>query len=240
MRALVTCEHASGELPAGIDLGLAREVMLSHVSCDRGSEEIARALAAQLSLQHPESSPAPLHLGRFSRLLVDLNRREENPAVIVAETYGVAVPGNAGLSTDAREARIERWHRPYRRAALEDATALAATGGCLHLSIHSFDPAVDPPTRQFAVGVLFDTEREPEASLAARLADGLAASGLSVRLNEPYAGVPEGLTSWLRAQIPASHYSGIEIEASQGWMDEPAALPGFTARLAAAVAALLG
>jgi predicted N-formylglutamate amidohydrolase len=180
-----------------------------------------------------------LHLGRYSRLLVDLNRREDNPAVILGETYGIEVPGNASLSDAEREARLERWHRPYRESARADAMALAAAGGCFHLSIHSFDPAVDPPKRQFDVGVLFDTEREPESSLAGRLAEGLAASGLAVRLNEPYAGVPEGLTSWLRAQIPASDYSGIEIEASQGWMNEDGALDDFAERLAVAVSALL-
>lgn len=221
---LITCEHARGGLPEGLDLGLPEAVLASHVSCDRGSREIATRLAAALG--------APLHLGSFSRLVVDLNRMEDNPAVILAETYGVRVPGNEGLTDEAREARIARWHRPYRDAARADAERLAEAGGCLHLSIHSFDRAVDPPRRQFDAGVLFDTEREPEATMAAALAAALAARGVDTRLNEPYAGVPEGLTSWLRGQIAEERYVGIEIEACQAWMTSVERLHAFADHLA--------
>lgn len=228
---LITCEHASGSLPDGVDLGLSAAQLASHISCDRGSRVIAVRLAERLD--------APLHLGAHSRLLVDLNRMEDNPAVILAETYGVRVPGNEELTDADREARLARWHRPYREAARADAGRLADAGGCLHLSIHSFDPAVDPPKRQFDAGVLFDTEREPEATISARIADGLNARSVATRLNEPYTGTPEGLTSWLRAQIPQDRYIGIEIEASQGWMTGDPPLHAFADHLAAVLPALL-
>jgi predicted N-formylglutamate amidohydrolase len=227
---LITCEHARFAVPPELELGVADEVLRSHIGYDRGSSEIATALAARLG--------APLHRGRFTRLVVDLNRRERNPAVIRAESYGVPIPGNAGLSEPAREARLAAYHRPYRHAARADAVRRAEAGGCLHLSIHSFDPAVDPPNRRFDAGVLFDPDREPEATVAARVADGLAKSGRAVRLNEPYAGVPEGLTSWLRDQLPAARYVGLEIEASQGWMDGAAALEAFAHDLAGVVDAV--
>lgn len=229
--ALITCEHARFALPPGEDLGLPDAVMRSHVSYDRGARAIATALAGRLD--------APLHLGTCSRLWVDLNRRAQNPAVILEETYGLEVPGNRGLDAAARRARLEACHRPYRAAARADAAALADAGGCLHLAIHSFDPAVDPENRRFDAGVLLDPTREPEATVAARIAEGLRARDLDARLDEPYTGVPEGLTSWLRDQLPASRYVGLEIEASQGWMTEPEALEGFAAQLAAVVRDLL-
>ncbi len=216
---LVTCEHASPDVPAGIDLGLSPEALRSHISYDRGAKVIAERLA--------ERAEAPLHLGAQSRLVVDLNRRERNPAVILAETYGVRVPGNVRLSEPERAARIARFHRPYRNAAREDAARLAAIGGCLHLSIHSFDPTLNPAARAFDAGVLFDPSRGPERRIAEALASGLSTRQLTVRLNEPYAGTPEGLTSWLRDQLPAPRYVGIEIEACQRWMDEPGALTRF-------------
>lgn len=224
MRLLVTCEHASGALPDGADLGLSAEVLASHVSMDRGAATIARELA--------RLTGAPLHVGRYSRLWVDLNRREGNPAVILAETYGLRVPGNERLTDEEREARIAAVHRPYREAALADARRLAAEGHCLHLSMHSFDPSLDPEGRAFDCGVLFDLERTPERELARALAEQLRSRGDDVRLNEPYHGVPEGLTSWLRERLPKERYSGIEVEASQGWMDGPDALRAFAARVA--------
>ncbi len=221
---LITCEHASFALPDGVDLGLEEDVLRTHVSYDRGAGEIARALA--------HSTRAPLHLGSYSRLVVDLNRREENPAVILAETDGIVVPANVDLSSVERERRIARFHRPYREAARADAHRLANEGGCLHLSIHSFDPALDPPKRAFDAGVLFDPSREPEASIAETIAEGLSLHGISARLNEPYLGTPEGLTSWLRAQLAQEVYVGIEIEACYRWMDRARALEEFAARLA--------
>lgn len=231
MRPLITCEHASGRTPPELSLGLSEALLASHLSCDRGTARIAERLAAALG--------APLHRGEWSRLVVDLNRREENPDVIAEESWGVRVPGNVGLAAEARAARVARWHRPYREAARADALALADDGGCFHLSIHSFDPTLDPIARTFYAGVLFDTTREPEASLAAALAISLAEGGRDVRLNEPYAGVPEGLTSWLRDQTPPERYVGIEIEASQGWMDGDATLDEFACALERAVRCVL-
>lgn len=228
---LVTCEHASRSLPPAVELGVPAEVLATHVSYDRGAREIALALAARLE--------APLHLGAHSRLLVDLNRREENPAVIVSETYGVLVHGNQGLSEAQREARLARFHRPYREAARRDARAMADAGGCFHLSIHSFDPTLDPVARAFDAGVLFDPAREPERALAEALASDLSARGHATRLNEPYQGTPEGLTSWLRAQIDEARYVGIEIEACYRWMDRDGGLDAFAADLADTVTGLL-
>lgn len=228
---LVTCEHASHAVPPDVELGVDDAILRSHVSYDRGAKEIAIALAEALA--------APLHLGAHTRLLVDLNRMEESPAVIAEQSWGVVVPGNLALDAAAREARIARWHRPYRHAARADAMRLAEAGGCLHLSVHSFDPSLDPDARRFDAGVLFDPSREPERALAEGLASALAARGHEVRLNEPYAGTPEGLTSWLRAQIEEARYVGIEIEACYRWMDRPGAHEAFARDLAEAVRGLI-
>lgn len=229
---LITCEHASHSVPPEVDLGLDEAVQRTHVSYDRGAKEIATALASALD--------APLHLGTHTRLLVDLNRMEENPAVIATETYGIVVPGNHGLGDEEREARIARYHRPYRNAARADAMRLASAGGCLHLSVHSFDPTLDPEARCFDAGVLFDPSREPERAIAESIAAGLSACGHEVRLNAPYAGTPEGLTSWLRAQIEQERYVGIEIEACYRWMDRAGAHEAFARDLGAVVRAIVG
>ena len=105
--------------------------------------------------------------------------------------------------------------------------------------MHSFEPALDPIARAFDAGVLFDPARHPETEIATGIADRLTESGLSVRLNEPYFGTPEGTTSWLRAQIDQARYVGIEIEACYRWMDRDGSLEDFAARLARAIAPLI-
>jgi predicted N-formylglutamate amidohydrolase len=205
MPLVVTCEHASGALPRGVDLGLTDAVLETHVSFDRGAREIATALARAAS--------APLHLGAYSRLLVDLNRREDNPAVILAQSYGIDIPGNV-IDEPERMQRIERYHRPYREAARADVLRAVERGFCLHLSIHSCDPS-----------------RHPEAEIAAEIAEKLRGMSYSMRENEPYAGTPEGLTSYLRAQIDEARYVGIEIEASQAWVAREGACESFARSL---------
>ncbi|MBX3268793.1 MAG: N-formylglutamate amidohydrolase [Sandaracinaceae bacterium] len=230
LRLLLTCEHARSAVPDGVELGVEPAHLATHVAYDRGALAIARGLA--------EATGAPLHEGAYSRLVVDLNRMADNPEVIAAVTSGLAVPGNAALDAPARAARIARWHTPWREAVRAEAIALSARGYCLHLSIHSFDPAVDPPRRGFDAGVLFDPARVPERAQAAALRDALVSAGFAARLNEPFHGTPEGTTSWLRAQLPPHGYGGVELEASYAWVDDPSRTASYVAAIARAVAAI--
>lgn len=217
---LVSCEHAGNAVPDGLDLGVADAVLESHVAYDRGASGVAQALAPLLG--------APLHLGMFTRLVVDLNRRAENHAVILEESYGVLIPGNV-LTEAGRAERIARWHKPYRDALARDAARLASTR-CAHLAIHSFDAALDPMKRDFDVGVLFDPARHPEAELATRLVGSLTREGLSARPNEPYLGTPEGVPSWLRSSLPPERYVGLEIECNDRWRRAPLELAAHLCR----------
>lgn len=227
---LLTCEHARAAVPDGVDLGLDLRHLATHIAHDRGAFPIAHGLHAQTG--------APLHAGRFTRLVVDLNRMEDNPDVIAVESHGVPIPGNAALDEAGRRARLEAFHRPWREAVRADAMRLASEGHCLHLSLHSFDPEVDPPRRAFDTGVLFDPSRAPERDHARVLCDGLGSAGFSARLNEPFAGTPEGVTSWLRAQIPEARYTGIELEASYAWVADEARIEAYVAAVARAVASI--
>lgn len=204
---VLTCEHASHAVPPGVDLRVGDEVLRSHVSWDPGAVEVARRLA--------DSTGAPLHVGRFSRLVVDLNRREEDAVPDVA--FGVPVPGNASLPPEARIERIARWHRPWRRRArqlVED--TIARHGRCLHVSVHSFTPVLGEERREVQAGVLFDPARPEEVRVAGLLLETLRARRLDARPNEPWLGVADGLTTWLRTLFSDSVYAGIELEWSQG------------------------
>ena len=87
----------------------------------------------------------------------------------------------------------------------------------IHISSHSFTPALDGKVRHADVGFLYDPSRRGEAELCARWKASLVASAprLRVRRNYPYAGKGDGLTSHLRARFPNRAYVGVELEVNQ-------------------------
>ena len=204
---VLSCEHASWTLPPGEDLGVGEEDLRSQASWDPGSFEIAARLGEGLGL--------PVHAGAFSRMWVDLNRPADHPDVIPVISYGARVPGNAALAADERARRLDVFHRPYWDAVRRDVRArVLDRRRCLHLSSHSFDPALDPGARQFDVGVLYDPSQRFEAALAERLLFGLARAGLAVRANQPYRGTGPGITTSLRDDFAVEQYAGIQLETS--------------------------
>jgi len=204
--AVVTCEHASAALPAGIDLGVDAAVLSSHVGWDPGALEVARTVSERLAVA--------LHAGRYTRLYVDLNRAEASAGVIPTRSFGVDIPGNRGLPAAERARRLAD-HRAYRTAVDWAVTAAVAAGGCLHLAVHSFAPEVEGSLRPYDAGVLFDPDRPRETATAGEILAALAATGLAVRANEPYLGIDDGLTTWLRRRYPDGAYAGLEIEVAQ-------------------------
>ncbi len=206
---LVTCEHASNRMPAGTaKLGLAPRQIARHIAWDPGAAGAARAIASRIG--------CPVHLAKWSRLVVDTNRRLSHPKLIAPITFGVRVPGNARLTPEEEARRLRLYYFPYRNAVTADVLQLVSeTGGCLHLSVHSFTPVVDGKVRDADVGLLYDPRRRREAAFAARLGALLEARGLRVRMNYPYLGTSDGFVSWFRKHFAPSQYAGLEIEMNQ-------------------------
>ena len=224
---VLSCEHASWTLPPGVDLGVDDAALRGQASWDPGAFEIVAALGVDLDLS--------VHAGAFSRMWVDLNRPPDHPDVVPRVSYGEPVPGNTGLSTAERAARMA-YHAPYWAAVERDVRGrMQSIGACLHFSSHSFDPSLDPERRRFDLGVLYDPDHGFEAELAERLLFGLRAAGFSVRANQPYSGTIPTLCTSLRERLMPARYAGIELETSHA----VARSPGGCARVAAAVAPLL-
>jgi predicted N-formylglutamate amidohydrolase len=82
--------------------------------------------------------------------------------------------------------------------------------------VHSFTPVLDGVVRRTDVGVLYDPRRPGERDLALELRRRLrAAHDWRVRLNDPYRGNADGLTTTLRRRFPENRYWGIELEVNQ-------------------------
>ena len=205
---------------------------LSHVGWDHGAIEIARRLA--------DAFGAPLHAGRYSRLWVDLNRAEHNPAVVPHVAFGADVPGNVSLSAADRENRIRRDHRPYREAVQRDVhRRIELHGRCLHVPVHSFTPELNGNRRPYEVGILYDPAHALESKLAQLLLGQLRDAGIEVRLNEPYLGTDDGIATWLRGVFAPDRYAGVELETSHAVTESPGGIERVSTALIAALPKLL-
>jgi predicted N-formylglutamate amidohydrolase len=203
---VLSCEHASWTLPPGVDLGVPLDVLRGQASWDHGGYDIAQRLGEVTGLH--------VHAGLFSRMFVDLNRAPDHPGAVPITSYGADVPGNAHLTPGDRAARIAAFHAPYWNAVRTDVAArLRDRGSVLHLSSHTFDPALDPANRTYECGVLYDPGHAFEAELAERLMFALRRAGLDVRANQPYGGLGPAICTSFREEYGA-RYAGIQLETS--------------------------
>ena len=214
---LVTCEHGGHRLPRRYRHLFAgrEEVLLSHRGWDPGALRLARALARLLR--------APLVSSTWTRLLVDLNRSEGNPALWSR--------ASSTLSGTERERLLEEIHRPHWQRVESEIRRLLEQGSeprpVVHLAVHSFAPVLDGRVRRFDVGLLYDPRRAPEAGLAARWQRSLrrALPHLAVWRNHPYRGWTDGLPTRMRERFAPDLYLGIELEVSQRRLGLDGSLP---------------
>lgn len=177
-RWVVTCDHASNHVPpdvAGGDLGLPVEDMARHIAYDVGIAGVVRALADALD--------APAVLSRFSRLVIDPNRGEDDPTLVMQVYDGSIIPANRVITAAEIERRLERFHRPYHVALAE---VIAARRDPIIVAVHSFTPQfIGRPPRPWHVGVLYSDDTRLAHPVIARLR---RESDLCVGDNAPYSG----------------------------------------------------
>ncbi len=127
-RLVLTCEHASCVIPPEYaNLGLGEDRIRDHIGWDIGARDLTEALAQRCN--------AAAVLGGVSRLVIDCNRDLPDRDLIVAESHGVRIPGNAHVDTAERQHRIRAFYRPYHEAI--DAVVTQQRGTFL-FSVHSF------------------------------------------------------------------------------------------------------
>ena len=175
---VVTCDHASNRVPDCTNngcLGLASKDMARHIAYDVGAAGLVRALADQLG--------SPAVLSNFSRLVIDPNRGEDDPTLLMKLYDGTLIPANRHADADEVERRLDALHRPYHDALTR---VIAARPQPVILSIHSFTPQLaGRPSRPWHVGILSADDRRLANPLLARL---MAEDDLCVGDNEPYLG----------------------------------------------------
>ncbi|MCK0144006.1 N-formylglutamate amidohydrolase [Aliiroseovarius sp. F20344] len=181
-RWLITCDHAANTVPScvgGGDLGIAPDDMNRHIAYDVGAAGVSTHLADLLD--------APAILSNFSRLVIDPNRGEDDPTLLMRLYDGTIIPANRHADKAEKARRLDAFHRPYHDALAQLA---ARQDNTVIVAMHSYTPQLngrDP--RPWHIAILHEKDSRIATPLIERLEE---ESDLCVGENEPYGGHLDG------------------------------------------------
>lgn len=222
-RWLVTCDHASNRVPDWLnhgDLGIAPDDMARHIAWDPGAAGVAAALAERLD--------SPCILSDFSRLVIDPNRGEDDPTLLMKLYDGTIIPANRHAGAEERDRRLDRLYRPYHAAY---ARLAARRPDTVIVAVHSFTPCLKGRApRPWQLGILY-SHRDDRLSRAL-LAELMQQADLCIGDNEPYSGHLPGDAIDRHALSQGRHNTLIELrndliatpQAQGAWADRLAPL----------------
>jgi len=202
---LLICDHASNTVPEcvnGGDLGLPAADMNRHIAYDVGAYGVTKHLSEILD--------AHAVLSRFSRLVVDPNRGEDDPTILMKLYDGSIIPGNRHADAAEKERRLARYYRPYHKALEHQIDLMIEQGRSpAVVSIHSFTKQLkNRPPRPWHLGVLWDDDdrlAKPFMEYYRNDPD------VCVGDNEPYSGELEGDTMYYHATSRGIPHILIEV-----------------------------
>lgn len=221
-RVVLVCEHASNAFPAPWgDLGLSDAERQAHIAWDPGALGVARGLMARLD--------AVLVHAPVSRLIYDCNRAPDMAGAMPAKSEVFEVPGNAGLSPEARRERTEAVYLPFHdtlHAVLMRRLALGLRP--VVVTVHSFTPVYFGRQRAVEFGVIHDAD--PALAMAIRDA---AARGtrLNAQLNAPYSAADD-VTHTLRVHATPYGLPNAMLEIRNDLIADAAGQEAMAAQLA--------
>ncbi len=206
---LITCEHAGNQVPDEFSHVFtdASEILNSHRGWDPGALQLAMSLGEFCNIEPILYFP--------TRLLIEPNRSLTHPELL--SEYSKL------LQVDQQHTLIKDYYLPYRNRVETIIQQLHAP--VLHLSIHTFTPVFKAEERKVDVGLLFDPERASEEVFCQKWKIELERvfPDWKIEFNEPYKGIDDGFTTYLRNQFPNEQYLGIELEWNQKWAASPEA-----------------
>ncbi len=174
-RILLCAEHAGVDVPSDLGgMGIETSELYRHIGWDLGIDPLARRLHEQTGY--------PAFLGRYSRLVADLNRPADSPECVIECSDGTPIPANTGLSGAQHQARIDTYHQPFHQAF---SGLLARLEPDCILSLHSFTPMLraEGIPRPWHCGILYGSANGLAGRCLAYL-NGIP--GLVVGDNQPY------------------------------------------------------
>lgn len=219
-RWLVTCDHAANTVPDEVaegDLGIAPEDMARHIAFDPGAAGVTLELAKLLD--------SPAICSNFSRLVIDPNRGEDDPTLVMKLYDGTIVPANRHVGAAETERRLNLCYRPYHEAVARMAARQEDT---IYIAVHSYTRQLrgrDP--RPWHIGILYGRDDRFARPLIDRLRE---EPDLCVGENEPYGGHLDGDSVDRHAIRP--HRQNVLIEIRNDLIETEAQQADWARRLA--------
>lgn len=201
---VISCEHAVDTVPEQYQsLFIPFQALLaSHRGIDFGALAIAQHFKQKI--------PSDLILATCTRLLVDCNKSAHHPRCFSKVTRD--------LPDEEKQKIMDQYYWPYRQQVIAQIKRQIDAGfQVLHLSIHSFTPALYGEVRNADIGLLYDPRRSAEKILARqwKMEIKKLAPTYKTRMNYPYKGISDGFTREIRKQYTDEQYIGIEVETNQ-------------------------
>ena len=171
---LIIADHASNYIPKEYNnLGLPDYFLNNHITFDIGAKELGLDLSNRLKCK-------VIH-GKYSRLLIDLNRDLNDPTIIPEIVDGKIIPGNIGLSKSELRLRVRKIYNKYHNAIDQ---IIKNEKVKVILSIHSFNPIFKNKKRFLKFGILSNEDK----NLSSIIIDQLRLQKFNVGDNKPYKG----------------------------------------------------
>lgn len=195
---LIIGDHASNIIPADIDLGIDESLLNDHIAVDIGVKTVSEMMVKNLGIA--------AILAAQSRLVIDLNRREDDPSLIPLESDGIYISGN-DIDEDQKQERISRFHKPYHDKV---AQIIAKYPPSIIIALHSFTPILrtDPNLdRPWDAGVMYG----PTETASKLAIEHLLSYGLMVGDQLPYTGKIWNATMDRHTEPRNIPYFGLEM-----------------------------
>jgi len=202
---LILCDHATNVIPQSVSknsLGLSQEELASHIAYDIGALETSKKIARNLD--------STLISSRFSRLVVDPNRSQQDPTLIMKLYDESLITGNLNLDKAQIQKRMCDFYYPYHKRIKKFITEKKKSNSCLLIiSIHSFTPKLKKKSiRPWHIGILWDKDRRLSKLMIKNLE---CLETICVGKNQPYSGALEGDTMHKHGTLNNIPHALIEI-----------------------------
>lgn len=175
---LFISDHAGRRIPRRLGtLGLGDADLERHIAWDIGIQSVTTMLADKLG--------ATYIYQRYSRLVIDCNRRPGMSQSVMLFSDSTEIPGNRNLTDQNLHAREHEILRPYHEAIEQELERRRAAGHpTVIFAMHSCTPVFgnDPP-RPWHIGVIAHSDWRIGDALIDLLA---AETGFCVGRNKPY------------------------------------------------------
>ncbi|MEM6818007.1 MAG: N-formylglutamate amidohydrolase [Pseudomonadota bacterium] len=221
---LLVCEHAGVGVPEHLSGLYPDALMRTHYGSDLGSRALTMALAERLT--------TPAICAHYSRIVIDCNRRLDDPTLFLPSADGVSVAANHSITASDRELRVRGIYAPLHALVESQLETLAQrTHDLLYVAVHSFTPQLGDDPRPWDAGVMWDVDDR----VALGAADILRReNGLHIGLNEPYSGrAIQDFSVDFHAERQG--FANISIEIRQDHLSDASGVERWADRLAGAL-----